>query len=248
MTLVRKNCNENDDDFEGSKIDFFKKIRATSFPPKQADEGKRRQSLFCFVAMDSWKGDSSQTGLITSPPFPVPVMRPSALASVRSCRREEDMKRHGRIFLFRRLPRTNNVVIPWSTLIEGNEQPATLVSYSVHEGKHFLFQVWVDYFLRWFTMEPVQLFISCYLSSQWVILLGNYQGAVVVAQVVEQLIQKPRIWSLNPVIGNFQKWANPTSFSFIFKQTIQFWQQSNAKNVYGVGIQTHDLSNMSYLQ
>ena len=121
-------------------------------------------------------------------------------------------------------------------------------SYSVHEGKHFLFQVWVDYFLRWFTMEPVQLFISCYLSSQWVILLGNYQGAVVVAQVVEQLIQKPRIWSLNPVIGNFQKWANPTSFSFIFKQTIQFWQQSNAKNVYGVGIQTHDLSNMSYLQ
>ena len=25
MTLVRKNCNENDDDFEGSKIDFLQK-------------------------------------------------------------------------------------------------------------------------------------------------------------------------------------------------------------------------------
>ena len=34
------------------------------------------------------------------------------------------------------------------------------ISYSVHEGKHFLFQLWVDYyFLSWFTTEPVGLFI-----------------------------------------------------------------------------------------
>ena len=37
----------------------------------------------------------------------------------------------------------------WTTI------PAPLVSYSVHEGKHFLFQLWVDYFLSWFTMGPV---------------------------------------------------------------------------------------------
>ena len=33
--------------------------------------------------------------------------------------------------------------------------PAPLVSYSVHEGKHFLFQLWVDFFLSWFTTGPV---------------------------------------------------------------------------------------------
>ena len=40
-----------------------------------------------------------------------------------------------------------------------------LLSYSVHEGKHFLFQLWVDFFLSWFTTGLVQLFISwswCY--------------------------------------------------------------------------------------
>ena len=40
------------------------------------------------------------------------------------------------------------------------------------------------------------------------------------------------------------------SFSFIFKQTIQFLEQLNVKHVhpvYGTGIQTHDLSNMSRL-
>ena len=48
----------------------------------------------------------------------------------------------------------------------------------------------------------------------------------------------------------FFKWA---SFYFIFglfKQTIQFSQQINVKNIhpeYGAGIQTHNLSNMSRL-
>ena len=49
----------------------------------------------------------------------------------------------------------------WSTLVEWDEQP--LVSYSVHEGKHFLLQLWVDYFLSWFTMGLVQLFIHLLL-------------------------------------------------------------------------------------
>ena len=51
----------------------------------------------------------------------------------------------------------------------------------------------------------------------------------------------------------FKKWAN-TRLVFIyfrlFKQTIQFLQQLNVKNgrpVYGAGIQTHDLWNMSLL-
>ena len=38
-----------------------------------------------------------------------------------------------------------------------------LLSYSeVHEGKHFLFQLWEDYFLCWFTTGEAQLFTSCY--------------------------------------------------------------------------------------
>ena len=50
-----------------------------------------------------------------------------------------------------------------------------------------------------------------------------------------------------------KKWAN-TRLVFIyfrlFKQTIEFLQQLNVKNgrpVYGAGIQTHDLWNMSLL-
>ena len=39
---------------------------------------------------------------------------------------------------------------------------AQAVSYSVHEGKQFMFQLWVRYFLSWFTMGSVRLFISCY--------------------------------------------------------------------------------------
>ena len=39
---------------------------------------------------------------------------------------------------------------------------ALSVSYSVHEGKYFLFQLWVDYFLSWFTTGKVMLLISCY--------------------------------------------------------------------------------------
>ena len=42
----------------------------------------------------------------------------------------------------------------WTTL------PAPSVSYSAHEGKHLLFQLWVDYFLSWFTTGQVRLFIS----------------------------------------------------------------------------------------
>ena len=48
-----------------------------------------------------------------------------------------------------------------------------------------------------------------------------------------------------------KKWANPGLFLFIFglfKQTIQYLQQINVKNVhpvYGTEIQTHDQSNMS---
>ena len=48
-----------------------------------------------------------------------------------------------------------------------------------------------------------------------------------------------------------KKWANPSLFLHIFslfKQTIQFLQQINVKNVhpvYSTGIRTHDLSNMS---
>ena len=49
----------------------------------------------------------------------------------------------------------------------------------------------------------------------------------------------------------FKKWTNPASFSFIFgllKQTLQFLQQIYVKNVhpvYGTGIQTYDLWDMS---
>ena len=47
----------------------------------------------------------------------------------------------------------------------------------------------------------------------------------------------------------FKKWAS-FSFTFgLFKQTIQFLKQINAKNVHpvnGAGIQTHDLLNMSH--
>ena len=48
----------------------------------------------------------------------------------------------------------------------------------------------------------------------------------------------------------FKKWANPGLFFMfgLFKQTIQFLQQINVKNIhpiYGAGIRTHDLSNMS---
>ena len=40
----------------------------------------------------------------------------------------------------------------WTTI------PAPLVSYSVHKGKHFLFQLWVDVFLSWFITGQVRLF------------------------------------------------------------------------------------------
>ena len=62
------------------------------------------------------------------------------------------------------------------------------------------------------------------------------------------------IMKLFPLVANFflKKWANPASFSFIFglfKQTsIQFLQQIYVKNVhpvYGAGIRTHDLRNVS---
>ena len=61
---------------------------------------------------------------------------------------------------------TGSWILPW----ENNSRSWTIilappVSYSVHEGKQFLLPLWVHYFLSWFTMEPVQLFISCYYSS-----------------------------------------------------------------------------------
>ena len=49
----------------------------------------------------------------------------------------------------------------------------------------------------------------------------------------------------------FKNGPTSASFSFIFglsKQTIQYLQQINVKNVlsvYGIGIRTHNLSNMS---
>ena len=51
---------------------------------------------------------------------------------------------------------------------------------------------------------------------------------------------------------NLFKWANFGLFSFIvglFKQAIHILQQINVKNVrlvYGAGIRTHNLSNMSH--
>ena len=51
----------------------------------------------------------------------------------------------------------------------------------------------------------------------------------------------------------FKKWTNPGLFLLtfgLFKQTKQFLQQINVKNVhpvYGTGIQIHDLRNMSLL-
>ena len=47
----------------------------------------------------------------------------------------------------------------WTTIL------APLLSYSVQQGKKFLFQQWVDYFLSWFTAGAVWLFISYYLSA-----------------------------------------------------------------------------------
>ena len=56
------------------------------------------------------------------------------------------------------------------------------------------------------------------------------------------------------VILFLEKWAKPGLFFIfiyiLFKQTIQFLQQINVKNihpVYGPGIQTHNLLNMSSL-
>ena len=52
---------------------------------------------------------------------------------------------------------------------------------------------------------------------------------------------------------NFFKWAIPGLFFVyfcLFKQTLQFLQQINVKNVhpeYGAGIRTHNLRNMSLL-
>ena len=46
----------------------------------------------------------------------------------------------------------------------------------------------------------------------------------------------------------FKNGPTPASFLFIFglsKQTIQFLQQINVHLVYAIGIQTHDLLNMS---
>ena len=38
--------------------------------------------------------------------------------------------------------------LPWSTLVEGDEQPVPLVSYSVHEGKHFFVSAVSGLFLK----------------------------------------------------------------------------------------------------
>ena len=62
--------------------------------------------------------------------------------------------------------------------------------------------------------------------------------------------------ALSFCLCNFFKKIGPTPASFpfifgLFKQTIQFLQQINANNVcpvYKVGIQSHDLSSMSYHQ
>ena len=49
-----------------------------------------------------------------------------------------------------------------------------------------------------------------------------------------------------------KKWATSFSFCFrLFKQTCQFSQQMYVKNghpVFGAGIRTHDLQDMSFLQ
>ena len=45
----------------------------------------------------------------------------------------------------------------WST------KPVLLVSYSIHEGKHFWFQLWVDYYLSWFTTWPVRMVVHLLL-------------------------------------------------------------------------------------
>ena len=48
----------------------------------------------------------------------------------------------------------------------------------------------------------------------------------------------------------FKKWAIPNLFFGLFKQTLQFLQQINVKNihpVYGAGIRTHNLKNTSLL-
>ena len=48
----------------------------------------------------------------------------------------------------------------------------------------------------------------------------------------------------------FKKWAIPDLFFGLFKQTLQFLQQINVKNihpVYGAGIRTHNLKNTSLL-
>ena len=64
------------------------------------------------------------------------------------------------------------------------------------------------------------------------------------------------IMKLFPLVANFflKKWANPASFSFIFglfqTNINTILQQINVKNVhpvYGTGIRTHDLLNMSLL-
>ena len=54
-------------------------------------------------------------------------------------------------------------------------------------------------------------------------------------------------------LGFLKKWANPVLFFIhfrLFKRTLLFLQQINVKNVqsvYGAGIQTHNLCNMSLL-
>ena len=64
-------------------------------------------------------------------------------------------------------------------------------------------------------------------------------------------IEASNIHSFWPYHILFKKWVNPGPFSFIFglfKQTVQFLQQINVKNdhpIYGAGIWTHNLPNMS---
>ena len=67
--------------------------------------------------------------------------------------------------------------------------------------------------------------------------------------------EQSKLWMYPPTYIQMLllKWANPGLFFIyfrLFKHTLQFLQQINVKNVhlvYGAGIQTHDLWNMSLL-
>ena len=60
-----------------------------------------------------------------------------------------------------------NQKLTWSTLVEGYEQPYRPHCSATQSIKVniFFFQLWVDYFLSWFTTGPVRLFISCFVIS-----------------------------------------------------------------------------------